>query len=122
MNDLVDDVLICAADSGRISDSASLRYGTLALYDAFPLVSCEYGGRKVVILTEFSFSQQVSPFFQLHHNDERVSVEEESKLNQPNPQEVVTMRNFIVFLTPRQEFAEYFISKGYEVKLGRIRK
>ena len=76
----------------------------------------------MVMLTEFSFSQQVFPFSQLYLDDERVSVAEESKLNQPDRKEVIVMMNFIIFMTPRQKFIEYFTSKGYEIKLSVRRK
>ena len=46
VRDMRNNELLCSAMSGRISDVTSLRYGTLALYDCFPLVSCERGGEK----------------------------------------------------------------------------
>ena len=68
-----------------------------------------------MMLMEFTFGPKVLPFLQLYHDGERVSVSEEKKLNQPDPRNVVVMRSFIIFMTPRQPFVEYFSSKGYEI-------
>ena len=39
-------------------------------------------------------------------------------MRQPSPENVVVIKSSIIFITPKQDFIEYFLNQGYEIKLS----
>ena len=113
--------LLGAASSLPISDTASKAHGALDLRDATPLLSCARGGRKVVLVSEFSLAADVEPRFQLLGADgARAAAAEEALVRQPGEQAARTvevLRETIVFLTPEQPHAERLLAEGWRLEL-----
>ena len=119
-------VLITSGVSDAIVDTASTCHGAMNMSDATPLRGCSLGGRKVVLISEFSLARDVEPYFQLYSSSgSRLMTEEEMYLTQPQdqPENAISVsKETIVFITPVQEHAELILQRGWEVRLVARRK
>ena len=80
----IDSNLHFAGMSNAIVYTNSKKHGVLDIHDASPLKSCENGGRKIQIISEFGLSKEVKPKFLLYDEQEnQISKCEEQLLNQP---------------------------------------
>ena len=110
--------LLVSKVSEAICDTASKTYGAMDLYYAPPLRSCETGGRKVMMISEFISAKGVEPRFQLYdESGSRLKNVEEMEIVQPEKDKVMRSRNSIVFISPRQPLAEIIMQNGWQVKL-----
>ena len=90
--------------SGSIKDSNSKVSGALNFHDASPLRSCQNGGRKITMSSEFPLSKDVEPIFQLFNaSNERQELLEQDLISHPNKENDVRVKNdHIILITPPQ--------------------
>jgi len=106
--------------SKPIFDTASKAHGAMDLYDATPLRTCAEGGRKIVMVAEFGLARDVEPRFQLYDSQGVRLKDQEELLTQPSEQSdkaVMILKETIVFITPRQQYAELIMRNQWRVKL-----
>ena len=109
----LDGTLLGRGESGGISDTLSKTIGSLDVRDATPLKSCERGGRKVVMVSEFKdWDKSVRPRFLLTDaNGETV------KATLTQPTEYHNDGKAIYFLTPAQNNIDELIGGGSQLWL-----
>jgi len=117
--------------SETISDTASKHLGAMDFHDATPLRSCQFGGRKVVMVAEFGLAIDVEPRFQLfdRHGTRQKHLEDNSEyIIQPmashkEPTETVAVfKESIIFITPPQPNLARILAEGMSIMLvGRRR-
>merc|ERR1711872_1207214 len=96
--------------SKPIFDTASKAHGAMDLYDATPLRTCAEGG----------LARDVEPRFQLYDSQGVRLKDQEELLTQPSEQSdkaVMILKETIVFITPRQQYAELIMRNQWKVKL-----
>ena len=114
---------IGVAWSKTINNSASTTCGPLSIHDVTPLKSCSEGGRKVIMISEFTLAKDVKPRFQLYDQQgTHLAEQEEWLLTQPNEKEVRVRRDTIIFMTPKQNKADQIFLKRLIVKLVLVRQ
>ena len=110
--------IIGVAYSGPIINSSSSLCGSLDIRDVTPLKSCARGGRKIIIISEFTLAKDVRPRFQLYSPlGIRLIKTEETMLEQPIEEEISVGRNTITFLTPMQNKADEIMLNRFTVRL-----
>ena len=110
--------IIGVAYSGPIINSSSSLCGSLDIRDVTPLKSCARGGRKIIIISEFTLAKDVRPRFQLYSPlGIRLIKTEETMLEQPMEEEISVGRNTITFLTPMQNKADEIMLNRFTVRL-----
>ena len=111
--------IIGVAYSGPIMNSSSSLCGPLGIRDVTPLKSCARGGRKIIIISEFTLAKDVRPRFQLYSPlGIRLIKTEETMLAQPIEEELSVGRNTITFLTPMQSKADEIMLNRFTVRLA----
>jgi len=89
-----------AVSPQTIIDTGSKEIGSMDFYDATPHKSCDKGGRKIIMVSEYNLDKKVVPIFQVydefeeHHPDLDVFLIQPSKFSLKN--------QTIVFITPPQ--------------------
>ena len=124
-----EDRLIATGVSEEVTDTGSKTVGALDVWDATPLMSCERGGRKVIMVSMFKdWDKSVKPFFCLTDRDgERIN---DACIVQPKKttivkedgvqSELTTIDNdgkAIIFLTPDQEDLTELTRDGRKLSL-----
>jgi hypothetical protein len=101
----MDSNLIFVGLSEAIVDTNSKKHGVLDIHDASPLKSCEKGGRKIQIISEFGLSKEVKPKFLLFdEQDNQITKCEEHLLNQPKDKQIQRFKDSCIsFIAPMQE-------------------
>ena len=101
-----------------ITDTGSKTVGALDVSDATPLLSCERGGRKVVMVSMFKdWDKSVRPVFCL--TDREGNRIDYSGLFQPT--EFNNDGKAISFITPAQPYIDKLLTDGRELRLMVIR-
>eukprot|EP00091_Calanus_sinicus_P004486 TRINITY_DN1480_c0_g1_i1.p1 TRINITY_DN1480_c0_g1~~TRINITY_DN1480_c0_g1_i1.p1 ORF type:complete len:742 (-),score=173.71 TRINITY_DN1480_c0_g1_i1:89-2128(-) len=81
-------------------DTGNKEIGSMDFYDATPHKSCVKGGRKIIMVSEYSLAKDVLPIFQVHDETGMHRCELDKFLNQPD--EYNLKNQTIIFLTPAQ--------------------
>ena len=107
--------------SGTIINTESVRVGAFEIHDVTPRTSCSEGGRKIVMISEFTTSDFL-PRFQLWGPYGRIEDSEEASLLQ-QPVTVNKIQNVVIFISPNQNQANLkcILDKGYQIKLVALR-
>ena len=119
--DLESDELLGCCTSDVIKDPQSRDFGSLEMKEVRPRVSCELGGRSVLVVTEHPVKRgSVIPVLQLFDSHgQRLEDEETRVLAQP--QVLETDDRMLKFLAPRQELFGSW-SRDWVLKLKLRRK
>ena len=106
--------------SGSIKDSNSKVSGALNFHDASPLRSCQNGGRKITMSSEFPLSKDVEPIFQLFNaSNERQELLEQDLISHPNKENDVRVKNdHIILITPPQPKLATILNMLLSIKLA----
>ena len=108
--------VLASGTSRGITDTGSKTVGALDIRDAHPLVSCERGGRKVIMVSEFKdWDKSVKPFFQLSDSEGNILLEKQSCVVQPT--EIDNDGKVVIFLTPAQTNVEEMVRDGRRLSL-----
>ena len=117
--------------SETISDTVSKQLGTLDFYDATPLKSCQTGGRKVIMVSEFGLAGDVEPRFQLwdcnghrlrHLEDNPEYITQPMAIHKESKETVAVFRESIIFITLIQNNLHMIIQDGVSLTLVGRRK
>ena len=115
-----DNMLAASTISCPIKNTDSKSVGALKLHDIVPRQSCSGGGRKVVMVSEFPISNDVSPRFQLWGPDGRLDTDaEDAFLKQP--EQFHSVQNTIFFMTPKQPNMQSILENDLKIKLAAYR-
>jgi len=110
----------CGSDvSAPIVDTGNKAIGSMDFYDATPHKSCVLGGRKVIMVSEYTLDKSVSPIFQVYDQHDQHQPEFDQFLVQPLKDKINLKNQTIIFITPRQpmlaKIGEYL--ENYKIKL-----
>jgi len=106
--------MLASGTSEGITDTGSKTVGALDVKEAHPLISCEKGGRKVIMVSEFKdWDKSVKPIFVVKNCDG--SYADQSCVTQPTI--VHNDGKAIFFLTPEQNDLEELNKEGRELRL-----
>jgi len=110
----------CGSDvSAPIVDTGNKAIGSMDFYDATPHKSCVLGGRKVIMVSEYTLDKSVSPIFQVFDQNDQHQPEFDQFLVQPHKDEINLKNQTIIFITPNQpmlaKIGEYL--ENYKIKL-----
>jgi len=110
----------CGSDvSAPIVDTGNKAIGSMDFYDATPHKSCVRGGRKVIMVSEYTLDKSVSPIFQVFDQNDQHQQEFDQFLMQPHKDEINLKNQTIIFITPKQpmlaKIGEYL--ENYRIKL-----
>ena len=106
--------LLATGSSEGITDTGSKAVGALDVKEAHPLISCERGGRKVMMVSEFKdWDKSVKPMFMVKSGDGNDV--DQSLVVQPS--QVHNDGKAIFFLTPEQSNLEELTRDGKELRL-----
>jgi len=83
-----------------IVNTGNKEIGSMDFYDATPHKSCVRGGRKIIMVSEYNLSKDVSPKFQVYDKCDEHRPEMDKYLIQPR--EFTVKNQTIIFLTPQQ--------------------
>jgi len=109
--------------SQPICDSSSKEHGALVFHTAFPLRCCAKGGRKVFMVCDSALAKDVEPRFQIYHQGRHLE-DKDDLLQQPRlagGQQVLIMKETLVFITPPQPHIETIMQNGWKIKLVGLR-
>jgi len=92
-----------------VVDTRNKDIGFMDFYDACPLVSCEMGGRKIIMVSEYPLASDVFPKFQVHDETGRHRPEFDIYLTQPENKEHSIKRHSytLIFLSPQQKYLKH---------------
>ena len=122
---------ILSSISEPILDMGRAQYGPIEIQDANPLMSCEEGGRRIIILSAYDLSHDVEPRYQLWNKEglrQRHLENNKEVITQPidteNGQEktISIKRRSITFITPKQRYLSRLIEAGLSIRLTAQRK
>jgi len=115
--------LLGHASSQPICDSSSKEHGALDFHTAFPLRCCAKGGRKVFMVCDSALAKDVEPRFQIYSQGRHLE-DKDDLLQQPRlagGQQVLVMKETLVFITPPQPHIETIMENGWKIKLVGLR-
>jgi len=105
--------------SAPIIDTGNKEIGSMDFYDATPHKSCVQGGRKVIMVSEYTLDKNVAPIFKVYDQNDQHHPELDTFLVQPHKDEVNLKNQTIIFITPKQprldEIGTYLAN--YKIKL-----
>ena len=110
--------LVASGVSDTIINTESNRVGAFEIHDVIPRISCSEGGRKIVMISEFSTSD-IKPRFQLWGPNGRI--EDDSSFHLKQPENVNKVQNTIIFICPSQPYLDFFVKNGFQIKLVAVR-
>ena len=106
--------MLASGTSEGITDTGSKTVGALDVKEAHPLISCERGGRKVIMVSEFKdWDKSVKPIFMVKNCDG--SYEDQPCVTQPS--NVHNDGKTIFFLSPEQNDLDIVNKEGRELRL-----
>ena len=106
--------MLASGTSEGITDTGSKTVGALDVKEAHPLISCERGGRKVIMVSEFKdWDKSVKPIFMVKKCDG--SYADQSCVAQPS--NVHNDGKTIFFLSPEQNDLDIVNKEGRELRL-----
>merc|ERR1712165_242013 len=120
-----------SAFSDIILDTASKHLGALDFLDATPLKSCDTGGRKIIMISEFVLAVDVEPRFQLwdrngtrqkHLEDDQEYIRQPMIDHRDLNETVAVFKESIIFITPSQPNLAKIRDKGLTIMLAARRK
>ena len=88
----------CTSDV--IKDTGNRVSGAMDLHDVSLQKSCTAGGRKVIMVSEFSLANDVIPVFRVYDRDGQPCPRDEERINQPG--KFTWRKEAILFMTPAQ--------------------
>jgi len=86
--------------SDVIKDTGNRVSGAMDLHDVSLQKSCTAGGRKVIMVSEFSLADDVIPVFRVYDRDGQPCPRDEERINQPG--KFTWRKEAILFMTPPQ--------------------
>ena len=90
----------CTSDA--IKDTGNRVSGAMDLHDVSLQKSCTAGGRKVIMVSEFSLADDVIPVFRVYDRDGQPCPRDEERINQPHEGKFTWRKESILFMTPAQ--------------------
>jgi len=96
---------LCSAITPQtVVDNGNKKIGSMDMYDAWPRRSSTEGGRKVIMVSEYTLANDVMPRFQIFDQQGVHRTDMEHFLAQPSssPSEKIIKNGTIIFLTPPQ--------------------
>ena len=107
-------------------DTGNKDIGSMDFYDASPLKSCNRGGRKIIMVSEYPLAIDVFPKFQVHDETGQHRPEFDKYLVQPGREEHTFKRHnhTLIFLSPEQKYLKHILdsSSNLFIKLLAERK
>ena len=121
--DLSTNALIGCEISGVIKDKANKVFGSLEMKEVRPLLSCELGGRSILVVTEHPIKKgSVLPVLQLFDSQgNRLEDDEKNFITQPEVLEGDGDDRMLKFWAPKQDHFSVW-KHGWELKLKLRRK
>eukprot|EP00092_Neocalanus_flemingeri_P014524 GFUD01015671.1.p1 GENE.GFUD01015671.1~~GFUD01015671.1.p1 ORF type:complete len:633 (+),score=203.98 GFUD01015671.1:47-1945(+) len=114
--------LLGTGRSASIMDTNSKECGAMTIHDISALKSCEAGGRKVFMVSEFSLAKDVQPVFQVW-SQEGIRIDEKLEMDLiRQPTEISIVRDTIIFITPCQPNIQVIQENNWMIKVLAKRK
>ena len=95
-------LLLGSCISDAIRDTGNRVCGAMDIHDVSLQKSCTAGGRKVIMVSEFSLADDVIPIFRVFDSDGQNCPEDEQRINQPHEKKFTWRKESILFMTPAQ--------------------
>jgi len=115
--------ILASSISDTIINTESNRVGAFQIHDVTPRVSCSEGGRKIVMISEFTTSDFLPRFQLCDRTGRKIEEFEEEPLVHylRQPETVNKVQNVVIFISPKQPYLLNILAKGYLVKLVAVR-